>query len=156
MCIFRATSKNNSFSVFREQNPDFPVYKTHEKGERPEIGKEESIYKEYCIYCDVSDRDWADTEGQVTDMISFLEVYAPFLNKLRETHEIDDWRFDLPYECRLNESRFTQFEYLPPKLIKLAGAFDIGIELSLYWPSAEDTESEMELENEGKSDTDEK
>ena len=154
MCIFRATSKNNSFIEFRRLNPDFPVYKTHEKGERPGIGKEESAYEEYCIYCEVSDRDWQDTKGQVTDMISFLEVYAPFLIKLQKTHDIDDWRFDLPYECKLNETRFTQYEYLPPKLIKMAGALEIGIELSLYWPSEEEETDHAEV-HEGGSDSDE-
>jgi hypothetical protein len=29
-----------------------------------------------------------------------------------------------------------QFDYLPPELLRLAGSFDIGIELSLY-PAAD-------------------
>ena len=90
-------------------------------------------------------------EGQIIDMISFLEVYSPYLEKLKATHEIDDWRFDLPYECRLNKKYFSQFDYLPPKLIHLAGKLEIGIELSLYWPNKEDT---IEEEISADSDTD--
>ncbi len=151
MCVFRVSSKNTSFKLFIDNNPELPVYKLHDKGERPEIGNEESAHEDYGFCCDVSDREWDDIEGQIIDMISFLEVYSPCLRKLKETHDIGDWRFDLPYECRLNKKYFSQFDYLPPQLIHLAGKLEIGIELSLYWPSKEDT---IEEEISADSDTD--
>jgi len=145
------SSKNTSFKLFIDNNPELPVYRLHEKGEQPEIGNEESTYEDYGFCCDVSDRDWCDVEGQIIDMISFLEVYSYILEKLKQTHDIDDWRFDLPYECTLNKKDFSQFNYLPPQLIKLAGELGIGIELSMYWPSQEDAQED---EISADSDTD--
>jgi len=144
MCVFHVNSKNSSFKLFLENNPDLPVYKSHEKGDLPKIGKEGAVYEDYGFSCEVSDRAWNDVKGQVVDMISFLEVYTPYLAKLKQTHTIDDWRFDMPYECRLDENYFTQCNFLPPKLMRLAGALEIGVELSLYWPSNNEEEGEDE------------
>ena len=141
MCIFRVVSKVHSFQEFIDLNPDFPVYKTHEKGEKMDIGKEDLLYEDYGIYVEVSDRSWRDIEGQTIDMISFLEVYGPFLETLRTTHQVDDWRFDIPYECQLNDTNYVQCNYLSPKLIKKAASLDIGIELSLYRPAEEEEEA---------------
>ncbi|BDS15186.1 hypothetical protein [Aureispira anguillae] len=138
MCIFHVTSKTSSFQQFLSDHPELPVYQSHEKGDIPKISTEEIAYDDFGFSCEVSDRPWGDMEGQIIDMISFLEVYSPYLRLLQKHHSIDDWRFDLPYECRLGNNHFTQCDYLPPKLMRLAGALEIGIELSLYWPSAEE------------------
>jgi hypothetical protein len=138
MCVLHVNSKNRSFKLFLEENPGLPAYQSHEKGELPNIGKEDVVYEDYGFSCEVSDRAWNDVEGQIVDIISFLEVYTPYLTTLKETHEIDDWRFDLPYECGLDETHFTQCNFLPPKLMRLAGTLEIGVELSLYWPNSEE------------------
>lgn len=145
MCIFHVTSKTSSFKQFLADHPELPVYQSHEKGEKPKISTETAIFDDYGFSCEVSDRPWSDTEGQVVDMISFLEVYSSYFTKLKDKHTIDDWRFDLPYECRLEETQFTQCDYLPPKLMRLAGALEVGIELSLYWPSGEEGEFDSEV-----------
>lgn len=145
MCIFHVTSKTDSFKEFLAAHPELPVYLSHEKGEKPQIAAEESIHTDYGFSCEVSERSWDDVDGQVIDMISFLEVYSSYFANLKKSHKIDDWRFDLPYECELEETQFTQCNYLPPKLMRLAGALDIGIELSLYWPSNEE-DDDFELE----------
>lgn len=138
MCVFHVSSFTDSFQTFLENHPELPVYKKHEKGDTPHIKSEQGPHENYGFSCEVSDREWDDVEGQVVDMISFLEVYTPYLQALQATHNIDNWRFDMPYECRLDGERYAQFDYLPPKLIRLAGALEIGIELSLYWPSDEE------------------
>lgn len=140
MCVFHVSSPTDSFQTFLANHPDLPVYKQHEKGETPKIESDHGPHANYGFSCEVSDRGWDDVEGQVVDMISFLEVYTPYLQSLKTTHSIDSWRFDMPYECRLDTDCYAQFEYLPPKLIRLAGTLDIGIELSLYWPSADEEE----------------
>lgn len=140
MCIFHVTSQTTSFKQFLAAHPDLPVYQSHEKGERPKISTQETEHEDFGFSCEVSDRPWSDLAGQVIDMISFLEVYSPYLAYLKEKHSIEDWRFDLPYECRLNDNQFTQCDFLPPKLISLAGVLGIGIELSLYWPNGEEEE----------------
>jgi len=148
MCIFHVSSKSDSFKQFLATYPDLPVYQAHEKGDIPKIKQDEQPHEDYGFSCEVSDREWSDMEGQIVDMISFLEVYTPYLQQLKDSHNIDDWRFDLPYESLLSDERFTQFDYLPPKLMRLAGALEIGIELSLYAPSPdEDVIDEDDLAN---------
>ena len=154
MCIFHVTSNDHSFKEFLKLHPELPVYQSHEKGDTPKIRQEDQVHEDYGFSCDVSDREWQDMEGQIIDMISFLEVYTPYLQKLKESHQITDWRFDLPYECRLNEKKFTQCDYLPPKLMHLMGALEIGLELSLYWPNMEDDEDEIDDTGQANSDTD--
>lgn len=153
MCIFHVSSKSSSFKQFLIDFPELPVYQSHEKGESRKISsKENPVYDDYGFSCDVSDRPWNDVQGQIVDMISFLEVYAHYFTKLKESHQIDDWRFDLPYECRLDENSFTQCDYMPPKLMRLAGTLEIGIELSLYWPSGEEEKEEEEITADGDTD----
>lgn len=144
MCIFHVTSKTDSFKEFLAAHPQLPVYLSHEKGEKPKIAAAETVHTDYGFSCEVSDRSWDDVDGQIIDMISFLEVYSVYFQNLKESHQIDDWRFDLPYECELEEEQFTQCNYLPPKLMCLAGALEIGIELSLYWADDEDEDEEFE------------
>lgn len=147
MCIFHVTSKTDSFKEFLADHPELPVYQSHEKGDKPKIASEDSIHTDYGFSCEVSERSWDDMEGQIVDIISFLEVYTPYLTTLKENHQIEDWRFDLPYECELEDTKFTQCNYLPPKLMRLAGALDVGVELSLYWPNVEEDET-LEIEDE--------
>jgi hypothetical protein len=146
MCIFHVTSKTDSFKEFLAAHPQLPVYQSHDKGEKPKIAAEESIHTDYGFSCEVSERSWDDVDGQIIDMISFLEVYSAYFTSLKDSHKIDDWRFDLPYECELEDTQFTQCNYFPPKLMRLTGALDIGIELSLYWPSA-DEEEDFEIDD---------
>ncbi len=138
MCIFHASSQSHSFQDFLKANPDFPVYQSYEKGDDISNAEETSVQEDYGFSCDVSDRKWDDVAGQVVDMISFLEVYTPLLQQLKKTHPTIDWRFDLPYECELTETHFMQVNFLPPRVLQLAGTLGIGIELSLYWPSADE------------------
>lgn len=138
MCIFHATSLTHSFKDFIAKNPDFPVYQNHDRGDEMSSADETSRHEDYGFSCDISERKWADVEGQITDMISFLEVYTPHLQLLQQEYGITSWRFDLPYECELTETHFMQVNFLPPKLLALAGKLNIGIELSLYWPSADE------------------
>lgn len=153
MCIFHISSRQHSFKEFLKQHPELPVYQHHEKGDILKISVDKTPTDDYGFSCEVSDRDWNDVEGQIVDMISFLEVYSPHLTILKENYSLEDWHFDLPYECQLNEKRFVQTDFLPPKLLRLAGALDIGIELSLYWPAAEQTEEEGEEWGESLSDS---
>lgn len=144
MCIFHVSSQQHSFKNFLDQNPHLPVYQQHEKGDILKISVDKTPTSDYGFSCEVSDREWTDVKGQIVDMISFLEVYTPYLITLKENHEVEDWHFDLPYECQLNSERFVQTDFLPAKLLRLAGALEIGIELSLYWPAAEETEEGAE------------
>ncbi len=155
MCIFHVSSYQDSFKKFLEQHPELPVYQHHEKGDVLKISVDKTPTDDYGFSCEVSDHEWDNVEGQIVDMISFLEVYTPQLTLLKDNYTLEDWHFDLPYECQLSDKRFVQTDFLPAKLLRLVGALNIGIELSLYWPAAEDadpTESSTEELGEALSD----
>ncbi len=61
-----------------------------------------------------------------------MTAYESDLLNLINNYPIDDIRSDFPYKCRLSENTFMQCDYLPPKLLHLAGKLGIGIELSHY------------------------
>jgi hypothetical protein len=130
MCVLHIADQACSFSDFLEQT-GLPVYRSHEKGDTRVHGKREP-YKDYGFSCTVSEREWRDLAGQIEDATSFLRKYEPELRKLLATHSVDDIRLDFPYECRLGERIAVQCDYLPPELLRLAGTFGIGIEMSLY------------------------
>jgi hypothetical protein len=150
MCVLHVSSTVQSFESFLSDFRMLPVYQSHNKGDLPdeESGVEEP-FEDYGFSCDISDKPWSDVPGQVEDMVKFLEDYYEVLTHLKDAHVISDWRFDIPYECALDGEHLSQFNYLPPKLLMLAGSFGIGVELSLYWPSEDDGADEEKTVNDG-------
>ncbi len=92
------------------------------------------VFETNLISCDVSDKDWCDFEGQTTDIINFLEKHHIDLQRIKDNFEHIDWKFDLPYYCRLDENTINQNDFLSPKLLFLSGRLGIGINLALYQP----------------------
>jgi len=133
MCVLHVSSNSSSFRAFLGQTT-LPVYQSHEKGDICSRGKR-TAYEDYGFSCTVSAREWRDLAGQIEDAMRFLNTHGEQLGLLRQTHSIDDMRFDFPYECRLGPSVVTQCDYLPPDLLSLASQHSIGIELSMYHPS---------------------
>jgi hypothetical protein len=140
MCVLHIKSNTDSFKKFIKQS-NLPIYSSHEKGGERFKGKRPP-HNDYGFSCDVSTKEWNDFPGQVEDSIKFLKNHILELKQLIESYSIDDIRLDFPVECRLVRNElFTQCDYLPPELIKLAGQVGIGIEISQYWPSEDDNNS---------------
>lgn len=134
MCVFHVSSETDSFENFL-LNTTLPVYQTHKHGDERSNGKR-SPYNDYGFSCDVSKKEWNDFPGQVEDAISFLKSHSYELKRLATNHVVSDMRLDFPVESRLVANElFSQCDYLPPELIKLAGEVGIGIEISQYWPA---------------------
>ena len=71
--------------------------------------------------------------GQIADAIRFLQQYKSDLKQLRDEYKVRDLTLDFPYYLRIGRNNVVmQRDFLPPKLIGLAGELGIGIELSLY------------------------
>lgn len=132
MCVLHVSSSKESFARFLAETR-LPVYQSHEKGDVKHKRKSTN-HDDYGFSCDVSEREWRDVSGQVDDAIRFLCVYAAELRTLTSQHDIDDIRLDFPFESRLSEDVFAQFDYLPPELIRLCAEHGIGIEISHYAP----------------------
>lgn len=46
---------------------------------------------------------------------------------------MEDIRLDFPVDLRIDRVNvMSQFDYLPPELVSLAGALGLGIEISIY------------------------
>lgn len=135
MCVLHVGSKTCSFRKFLKTT-ELPVYKSHEKGDKP--FKTKPPYEYYGFSCTFSEKDWDDLAGQVEDALSFLKEYEKELSDLINTYTIDDIRFDFPYNCWHTREIYVQCNYLPPELLLRAGKLNIGIELSLY-PKREKT-----------------
>jgi hypothetical protein len=81
----------------------------------------------------VSERSRDDLPGQIEEAIEFLSRNHSELERLGRSPGIEEVRLDFPYHLRVDgENILAQFDYLPPRLLLLAGTLGIGIELSLY------------------------
>ena len=126
-----------SFREFVEKS-DVPIYDSHEKGD-PCKFKKRPPKNDYGFQCSVSDKDFDDFDGQVSDAIAFLRNHFNEMKELVSEYDIDDFRLDFPIECRLIKNNlFSQCDFLPPELIKLSGEIGLGIEMSQYYPSEEE------------------
>jgi len=77
-----------------------------------------------------------DLAGQVVDAIAFLRSHQGELARLAAYPGVDDRRLDFGYDRR---DVAVQCDYLPAELLALAGSLGIGIELSLYPPSCDES-----------------
>jgi len=118
MCVLHVQSLTCSFKPFLGQT-SLPVYMAYEKGER-KIKQPEKYRDCYAFSCSVSDTAWSDLDGQIEDAERFLEQHEAELTRLRETMQVDEIRFDFPYECRLG-SVVVQGEYIPASFASLCG-----------------------------------
>ncbi len=130
MCVLHVTSRSESFSELLKLTR-LPVYQSHEKGEIKQA-RRGLTWEDFGFSCEVSAREWNDFPGQVEDAIRFLARHSPELKALGVQHRLDDIRLDFPIESRLSKEVFGQFDYLPPKLVRLCADYGIGIELSHY------------------------
>jgi hypothetical protein len=140
MCVLKVYSNTNSFKEFAN-NTDIPLYSCFDKGESITT---KQLCEEYRISFDISDREWDEFEGQVSDAILFLEKYTNQIKELFATHSITDACLDFPLWSRLDENIVNQNDYIPRELIKLAGELNIGIGMSIYAQNAFEFENEKE------------
>lgn len=136
MCVFHVSSLTDTFDDFLKKS-SLPIYQQHNKGQKNKL-KKDKIYADYGFSCVISDKSWADVDGQFNDIIDFVERYKEDLITIKRDFNINDWRFDVPYECRLSDEVFCQSDYLSPKLMRLISQFEIGLELSQYWGQDEE------------------
>jgi hypothetical protein len=136
MCVFHIYLETDQLD-FILNSTNLPIYKAHKKGDTHKYLKDK-VYDYNLISCVVSDKDWNDFEGQTDDMMDFLNKYHIELKSLKDNFKIDNWQFDVPYYCRLEAGMIVQNDFLPSRLLSLAGYFGIDINLSLYPMSEED------------------
>ena len=134
MCILKIYNDSKSFRPF-SQETEIPVYSVLDKGEYRNKKKTRKM-ENYSISLDVSDREWDDFDGQVSDAVQFLKVHRVTLKKLLNTAGTTDAYLDFPIYSRLNKEIANQNDHLPRELISLAGELNLGIEMAQYAKNA--------------------
>ncbi|WP_437957302.1 hypothetical protein WME76_39220 [Sorangium sp. So ce119] len=83
----------------------------------------------------VSDAEWT-LRDQAHDACSFLAVHEAELATLSSLPEVEDVRLDFPIEKR---DVLAQSECFPPALVRTAGRAGIGLELTMYLCTEDET-----------------
>ena len=86
----------------------------------------------FLLSLDVSDKNWDDLPGQIEDAIVFLERYSIELRRLFVTVPDAKGYLDFPINSRMGSEVASQCDHFPVRLIQLAGAVGLGIELTQY------------------------
>jgi len=77
----------------------------------------------------VSEASGDDLAQQIRDAVEFLRKLKEELARLMACAGFEDARLDFGVS---RKSGFLQSSYLPPELLTMAGALDIGVEISIY------------------------
>jgi hypothetical protein len=133
MCVLRVSSRRKTLTDFLSES-QIPHYDAHDKNTPQKFGREKGKPFGYSGFkSSVSEKEWDDLPGQIAHAIRFLQRYKSDLKQLRDEYKVRDLTLDFPYYLRIGRNNVVmQRDFLPPKLIELAGELGIGIELSLY------------------------
>jgi hypothetical protein len=123
-CVLHVSGEDFDVDAYLAESTLRP-YDVHHRGDQ----RYSMVAPDSGFSLDVSDAD-GDLKAQVADAIRLLAEWEPELQRLRAFDGVQDIRLDFGYYRR--DDVFMQGEYLPPRLLALAGRYDIGIALSLY------------------------
>lgn len=130
MCFLKIFSEVESFEPYAART-QIPVFKIHNRGDTPgrRIDKSQSAYR---ISFDVSDREWDDLPGQITDAIAFLEQHGSEIRSLIDSHPVSDAYLDFPVYSRLDGEIVSFTDHLPKRLVSLCAQAGLGIAITQY------------------------
>jgi hypothetical protein len=86
-------------------------------------------YEQSGVHVSIGDADFDEFPRQVADAIEFLRAQHKQLQRLCEFPSVQSVTLDFGIARR---DMFVQCDSLPPELIRLAGGFGMGIEISQY------------------------
>jgi hypothetical protein len=107
-------------------------YQTYRRGDPRWPGARRHITEAGGLKCLVSRKEGTDLDGQVEDAVAFLEAHSVALAAVLAHPEVEEAYLDFGIELRVREIIFDHVNYLPPRLVRAAGALGIGLMLSLY------------------------
>lgn len=81
------------------------------------------------VHVVASDAEFDDFPRQSKEATDFLQANAEQIRRLFEWPGVEDACLDFGLE---RQDVVLQCEYLPPELVRLAGALGLGVEVSLY------------------------
>jgi hypothetical protein len=80
---------------------------------------------------DTSKADFSDFRKQVRETIKFLQKNQQDLFMISQAKDLKEFKLDFGINAK-NEGFYNFCDYLPPKLLLLAGNLGITIEISVY------------------------
>jgi hypothetical protein len=134
-CVFRASGKDFDVEAFVAQTTLKP-YQVFHRGEVPH--KSRGPREDSGLKVDVSQADGCIAEA-CPDVIDWLFSNMAELERLAVFPGVEILILNFGYY--LQKEAAVQFDYLPPRLVKLAAEANIGIELSLYIWVADESEA---------------
>lgn len=137
-CVLRLTSTEGDLASWIARSR-LPIDQSHRRGELRTGRWRGRAYADSGFSCVVSECGGDDLPGQVADTVRFLREHGAELRELRAGSQVDDLRLDFSVWQRTGVAAVTQSDYFPPELLKLAGDLGIGIEVSLYPVSSEES-----------------
>lgn len=126
-CVLHVTGERFDVDQFLASSSLKP-YRVHHRGEPTARRRSGELHDDSGFSVDVSEVD-GDLSSEIQDAVAFLQRHEAELARVATIPEVTDRRLDFGYYRR---DEFMQSEYLPPELLRLAGAHGIAIELSLY------------------------
>ena len=130
MCVLKIYSDTFSFKEFAG-NTKIPIFSIFDKGEYRDQKRTRQV-KENTLSIDVSDKEWDDFPGQVSDAIGFLSKHHDELFGLLSRISDVKGCLDFPIYSRLNSNIINQNDYIPSELVCLAGKLNLDIGMSQY------------------------
>ncbi|MFT3881366.1 MAG: hypothetical protein QM703_17085 [Gemmatales bacterium] len=91
------------------------------------------------VHVTASDADFNEFPRQVAEVIAFLRSEAEQVKRLCAWPGVEAVDLDFGIERR---DVAIQCDRLPPELVRLAGSFGLGIELSQYWAPGTEADAE--------------
>jgi hypothetical protein len=135
MCVLRVTGKHFDADRYLAAS-GLSAYQVYRAGEPSRGGK---LHEVSGFRVQVSRRSGANVPEQVADAIVFLEEHQQALIALRSAPGVDDMRLDFAIDLRIDRQKvMAQYDYFPSKLVSLAGAVGLGLEISIYPPDLYD------------------
>lgn len=133
-CMLRIYGEHFAVDHFLSQWP-LPINKVWHKGDKSDLpDRPPSKHSGFNLV--VSDADFGDLKGQIQDAIDFLNQFSAACLALKEEPGIDEKT--LNFGIAFKENVAAQFTHFPAKLVSLAGAHNLAIEVSHYWVSEDD------------------
>lgn len=127
-CVLRVSGRNFDIDSFVSRSSFKPLI-IFRRGQRRFQNSTITPEEESGMNVSVSEREFADLPGQITDAIQFLTENADELKRLRTLDDVEQVALDFPIQRR---DVAVQRDCFPATLLALMGELQIALIISKY------------------------
>lgn len=139
-CYFHAFGPRFDVNAYVKRSK-LPVGNTYISGERrfPNSKTNKARYRNSGFSIRIGSETSWELRAQVRAVLKFLKIHKPELKKLSKCKGVKLLNIDFGVDAK--EEALGQFFPLPPELVALCGALNIGLEISIYrWCEFEESQ----------------